>query len=233
MNSVYSLLAAILRIAPTSRSRASAGMAFGAAMPRQAPSFQSLPVAAFKVGTFGYSAAGVSFITARLLTLPASISERASGSEHGTTSTPPATRSCSPGAAPGLQDLVAGGVEVVPCSLPEARSLIDAGKVRSLAIMADAPAALYPNVPTLKAATGSDWKLGAWRGIAAPKGLPAEARDKLVGAIRKIAASKDYTEFMASRGFGVTYQGPDDFAKFMAKADTDLGATMKAVGIAK
>ena len=41
------------------------------------------------------------------------------------------------GAAPGLQDLVAGGVEFVPCSLPEARSLIDAGKVRSLAVMAD------------------------------------------------------------------------------------------------
>jgi tripartite-type tricarboxylate transporter receptor subunit TctC len=137
------------------------------------------------------------------------------------------------GAAPGLQDLVAGGVEVVPCSLPEARSLIDAGKVKSLAIMADAPAALYPNVPTLKAATGSDWKLGAWRGIAAPKGIPAEARDKLVAAIKKIAASKEYTDFMASRGFGVIYQGPDDFGKFMAKADADLGATMKAVGIAK
>jgi tripartite-type tricarboxylate transporter receptor subunit TctC len=137
------------------------------------------------------------------------------------------------GAAPGLQDLVAGGVEVVPCSLPEARSLIDAGKVKSLAVMSDAPAALYPNVPTLKAATGSDWKLGAWRGIAAPKAIPAEARDKLVAAIRKIAASKDYTDFMASRGFGVIYQGPDDFAKFMAKADADLGATMKAVGIAK
>jgi tripartite-type tricarboxylate transporter receptor subunit TctC len=137
------------------------------------------------------------------------------------------------GAAPGLQDLVAGGVEVVPCSLPEARSLIDAGKVRSLAIMADAPAALYPSVPTLKAATGSDWKLGAWRGIAAPKGIPPEARDKLVAAIRKIAAAKEYTDFMSSRGFGVIYQGPDDFAKFMAKADADLGATMKAVGIAK
>jgi tripartite-type tricarboxylate transporter receptor subunit TctC len=137
------------------------------------------------------------------------------------------------GAAPGLQDLVAGGVEIVPCSLPEARSLIDAGKVKSLAVMADAPAALYPNVPTLKAATGSDWKLGAWRGIAAPKGLPAEVRDKLVAAIKKIAASKEYTEFMASRGFGVVYLGPDEFGRFMAKSDADLGATMKAVGIVK
>ena len=75
------------------------------------------------------------------------------------------------GAAPGLQDLAAGGVEFVPCSLPEARSLIDAGKVRSLAVMGGSRASLYPNVPTLKEATGSDSATGAWRGIAAPKGL--------------------------------------------------------------
>jgi tripartite-type tricarboxylate transporter receptor subunit TctC len=137
------------------------------------------------------------------------------------------------GAAPGLQDLVAGGVEIVPCSLPEARSLIDAGKVKSLAVMADAPAALYPNVPTLKAATGSDWKLGAWRGIAAPKGIANDVRDKLVAAIKKIAASKEYNDFMSSRGFGVAYLGADEFGRFMAKSDADLGATMKAVGIAK
>ena len=137
------------------------------------------------------------------------------------------------GAAPGLQDLVAGGVQIAPVSLPEARSLIDAGKVKSLAVMADAPAGLYPNVPTLKAATGSGWTMGAWRGIAAPKNIPAEARDKLVAAIRKVAASKEYTDFMAQRGFGVIYQGPDDFAKYMAKSDADLGATMKAVGIVK
>jgi tripartite-type tricarboxylate transporter receptor subunit TctC len=132
-----------------------------------------------------------------------------------------------------LQDMVAGGVEVAPVSLPEARSLIDAGKVRSLAIMADKPSALYPNVPTLKSVTGSDWTMAAWRGIVAPKGIPADARDKLSAAVRKVAASKEYTDFMAQRGFGVIYAGPEDFGRFMAKADTDLGATMKAVGIAK
>ncbi len=137
------------------------------------------------------------------------------------------------GAAPGLQDLVAGGVEVAPVSLPEARSLIDAGKVRSLAIMADKPAALYPNVPTLKAATGSDWTMAAWRGIVAPKGIPAEARDKLSAAVRKAAASKEYTDFMASRGFGVIYAGPEEFGRFMAKADVEMGATMKAVDLVK
>jgi tripartite-type tricarboxylate transporter receptor subunit TctC len=137
------------------------------------------------------------------------------------------------GAAPGLQDMVAGGVDVAPVSLPEARSLIDAGKVKSLAIMDAKPSALYPNVPTLKSAIGSDWAIAAWRGIVAPKGIPADARDKLAAAVRKAATSKEYTDFMASRGFGVIYAGPDDFAKFMAKADTDLGATMKAVGLVK
>ena len=137
------------------------------------------------------------------------------------------------GAAPGLQDMVAGGVEVAPCSLPEARSLIDAGKVKSLAIMDAKRSALYPNVPTLKEAIGSDWTMAAWRGIVAPKGIPAEARDKLSAAVRKVAASKEYTDFMASRGFGVIYAGPEDFGRFMAKSDTDLGATMKAVGMAK
>jgi len=137
------------------------------------------------------------------------------------------------GAAPGLQDMVAGGVEVAPVSLPEARSLIDAGKVRSLAIMDEKPSALYPNVPTLKAATGSGWTMAAWRGIVAPKGIPPEARDKLSAAVRKVAASKEYTEFMASRGFGVIYAEPEAFGRFMAKADTDLGATMKAVGLVK
>jgi len=137
------------------------------------------------------------------------------------------------GAAPVLQDMVAGGIEVAPVSLPEARSLIDAGKVKSLAIMNDKPSALYPNVPTLKAATGSDWTMAAWRGIVAPKGLPAPVRDKLAEAVRKVAASKEYNEFMASRGFGVIYAGPDDFAKFMVKSNTELGATMKAVGLVK
>jgi len=137
------------------------------------------------------------------------------------------------GAAPGLQDLVAGGVQIAPVSLPEARSMIDAGKVKSLAVMASAPSALYPNVPTLKSATGSNWTMAAWRGIAAPKGIPAEANDKLVAALRKIVASKDYTEFMAKQGYGVIYAPPAEFAAFMAKSDADLGATMKAVGIVK
>jgi tripartite-type tricarboxylate transporter receptor subunit TctC len=137
------------------------------------------------------------------------------------------------GAAPGLQDLVAGGVEVVPCSIPEARSLIDAGKVRSLAIMDASPSSLYPNVPPLKAALGTDWTMAAWRGMAAPKGIAKDVEATLVDAVKKAYDSADYKKFMADRGFGVIYMPPAEFAKFMEKSSNDLGATMKAVGIVK
>ncbi|MBL8670988.1 MAG: tripartite tricarboxylate transporter substrate binding protein, partial [Alphaproteobacteria bacterium] len=127
------------------------------------------------------------------------------------------------GAAPGLQDLVAGGVDIVPCSIPEARSLIDAGKVRGLAIMDPKPDPIFPNMPTLKAALGSDWTVAAWRGIVAPKGLPKDIADKLTAAVKAAYDSKEYKDFMAQRGFGVVWAAPADFAKFMVKSSDDLG----------
>jgi tripartite-type tricarboxylate transporter receptor subunit TctC len=137
------------------------------------------------------------------------------------------------GAAPGLQDLVAGGVEFAPVSLPEARSLIDAGKVKSLAVMASSRSALFPNVPTLKEATGSDWATGAWRGIAAPKGLPPAVAARLEPSVKKAYDSKEYKDFMAQRGFGMLWGNSGEFASFMAKGDADMKAVMTAVGIAK
>ena len=137
------------------------------------------------------------------------------------------------GAAPGMQDMVAGGVEVVPCSIPEARPMIDAGKARALVIMDANPPALYPNVPTLKKELGSNWQIAAWRVIAAPKGIPAEAQKTLTTALKKVYDSKDYKEFMASRGFGVVWADPQETAKFMAASDANLGGALKAVGLAK
>ena len=137
------------------------------------------------------------------------------------------------GAAPGMQDMIAGGVDVVPCSIPEARPMIDAGKARALAIMDANPPALYPNVPTLKKELGSDWAIAAWRVIAAPKSIPADAQKTLVGALKKVYDSKEYKDFMASRGFGVVWADPEGTVKFMAASDASLGNALKAVGLAK
>jgi tripartite-type tricarboxylate transporter receptor subunit TctC len=136
------------------------------------------------------------------------------------------------GAAPAMNDLAAGGIEFVTCSLPESRALIDAGKARPLAIMAKSPAALYPKVPTLKSLTGSDWTIGAWRGIAGPKGMPADISAKLSAALKKIYDSQDYQNFMAQRGLGMIYADGKGFGEFMAKGDADMGVVMKSLGLA-
>ncbi|MFM9993900.1 MAG: tripartite tricarboxylate transporter substrate binding protein [Burkholderiaceae bacterium] len=137
------------------------------------------------------------------------------------------------GAAPAMNDLAAGGIEFVTCSLPEARALIDAGKAKPLAIMSNQPSGLYPNTPTLKAASGSNWTIGAWRGIAAPKGLPADVQAKLGAVLKKIYDSQDYQGFMQQRGFGVVYADAKGFEQFMAKGDADMGVVMKSLGLAK
>ena len=137
------------------------------------------------------------------------------------------------GAAPGMQDMIAGGVDVVPCSIPEARPMIDAGKARALAIMDANPPALYPGVPTLKKELGTNWAIAAWRVIAAPKGIAAGTQKTLVAALKKVYDSKEYKDFMASRGFGVMWADPQGTTKFMADSDASLGAALKAVGLAK
>jgi len=137
------------------------------------------------------------------------------------------------GAAPAMNDLAAGGIEFVTCSLPESRALIDAGKARPLTIMANQPSGLYPNVPTLKTATGSNWAIGAWRGIAGPKGLPADVQGKIGAVLKKIYDSPDYQGFMQQRGFGVVYADAKGFEQFMAKGDADMGTVMKSLGLAK
>jgi tripartite-type tricarboxylate transporter receptor subunit TctC len=135
--------------------------------------------------------------------------------------------------AAGLLDLVAGGVDLVPGSHPEGRSLIDAGKVKSLAVLDDKPSRLYPDVPTGMQAIGTSWSMGAWRGIGAPKNLPKAIEARLQAAVKKAYGSKEFEEFMAQRGFGMRWAGPEEFAAFMAREDEQMGAVMKAVGVAK
>ena len=47
--------------------------------------------------------------------------------------------------------------------------------------------------------------------------------DRLVAAVKKAYDSKEYKDFMVSRGFGVKYLPPAEFAAFMAKTDAETG----------
>src|SRR4029079_8923704 len=137
------------------------------------------------------------------------------------------------GAAPAMQDLAAGGLDLTTCSVPEARAMIDAGKARTRAVMSQKRTTLFPDVPTLKEAMSIDYTTGAWRGFAAPKGVPAEVAQKLTATLQKIYDSKEYKDFMSSRGFGTVWADAAGYATFMEKSDQQMGTAMKAAGIAK
>ncbi len=137
------------------------------------------------------------------------------------------------GAAPAMQDLAAGGLDFTTCSVPEARAMLDAGRARSLAVMAPERLSAFPNIPTLKEAMGVDYNTGAWRGIAGPTGLPEQVRSTMDVALDKVFKSKEYQDFLNARGFGAVYANATGFATHLADADRSLGDAMKAAGLAK
>lgn len=139
----------------------------------------------------------------------------------------------SEGAAPGLQDLAAGGVDFATASLPEGRALMDAGKVKPIAIFAAQRDPNLPDVPTFKEATGVDWVIGSWRGISAPKGTPDNIVQQLQAAIAKVVEQPEYKNFMIKSGYEMQWTAGADFEAFMANSDQQIGETLKAVGLAK
>lgn len=139
----------------------------------------------------------------------------------------------SKGSSAGLQELVAEGVDVVTSSVVEASGLIEAGKVKALAVMSSERVGAFPNVPTLWEVGGPEWSAASWRGIVAPAGLEQDKADRLEEAMEKVWNSDEFQNFMKGRGFGLTYLPNEDFAAWMRNSDASLGATMSAVGLAK
>jgi tripartite-type tricarboxylate transporter receptor subunit TctC len=138
----------------------------------------------------------------------------------------------SSGAAPALQELVAGRVQVVTVSLAEGRPLIEAGKIRALATMAEKRDPAFPNVPTLKE-LGLNYSMGTWRGVALPKGTSPAIVASYEKAISKIVKSKEFVDFMNQGSFGIVYKGSADFGKFLAEQDELMGVLTKEAGITK
>jgi len=139
----------------------------------------------------------------------------------------------SEGAAPGLQDLAAGGVQIATASLPEAEALMGAGLIRPLAVFSAARMPNAPDVRTFNEATGKEFTMGSWRGLVAPAGVPQDRVDVLTAALTKVMQNPDYTGFMEGRGYAMQWTTGADFEAFMKTSDATLGGTLKAVGLAK
>jgi tripartite-type tricarboxylate transporter receptor subunit TctC len=137
------------------------------------------------------------------------------------------------GAGPAMQDLAASGIDIVTCSVPEAKAMIDAGKALSLAVMAPQRNPQFKDVPTLNESLGINYSVGAWRGIAAPKNLPADITTKLTAELKRAFDSKEFQDFMSGRGFGTVWADPAAFVKFMDDGDKAMGTAMTAAGLKK
>ncbi len=128
---------------------------------------------------------------------------------------------------------MSGGIDIVCCSVPEARSLLDSGTIRCLGLMAEKRLSMpgLEGYPTLKE-QGSDWTLAGWRGLGVPRGTPPEIRERLVSALRRIVTGEvkyngqTFPEYMDGEGFDRTWRATDDFAAFLAAG---LGACCLAV----
>jgi len=134
------------------------------------------------------------------------------------------------GAAAALQEMVAGGFHVVPCSVPEAGSLIEAGLVKGLAVFGDERLEAFPDIPTLEEETGLELELGAWRGLVAPAGLPEDIASQLEAAMEDIFNDEDFRSTMTSRGFGLRWRDSEAFRQFMLSEQESVRAIIGDLG---
>jgi tripartite-type tricarboxylate transporter receptor subunit TctC len=105
-------------------------------------------------------------------------------------------------------------------------------QVRVLAISGERRLPSLPDVPTFKE-SGVDLAMTLWRGIAAPKGTPAEAIARLERAFVGAAQSAEYREFAARMGATVEVMGARDFDRFMVADDREIAALMEQIGLKK
>jgi tripartite-type tricarboxylate transporter receptor subunit TctC len=136
----------------------------------------------------------------------------------------------SEGAAPALQELVAGGIGVSTASLVENQTMIEAGRAKAIGVMAEERDPKFPDVPTLRE-QGIDFTMAAWRGIAGPEGMPEDVVSELSCHLDDVVHSPGYKEFMGTAGFGIEWRNAQEFAAFMAEQDAEKGAIMRSAGL--
>jgi tripartite-type tricarboxylate transporter receptor subunit TctC len=137
------------------------------------------------------------------------------------------------GGAPALQDVVSGGIEMATCSVVEARALLEAGRVRTLAVMSEKRLDQFPQVPTLKEALGSDWTMSTWFAVLGPKGMDEAAAARLLAATKKAHDSQAFKEFVQQRGYTPVWNEGADFDAFAAKWEHGLAELVGDLGLRK
>ncbi|WP_336824184.1 tripartite tricarboxylate transporter substrate binding protein [Sporosarcina sp. USHLN248] len=119
------------------------------------------------------------------------------------------------GAAPAVTALVGGHIDAVTVSPAEVKTQLDAGNLKTLAVMSDKRSDIIPDVPTFAEAGLESETIATWRGITVPKDTPNEIVSILEDAFLKAAEEENFKKFMSSNGLGIELKDSKEFTSFM------------------
>lgn len=135
------------------------------------------------------------------------------------------------GSAPSLQDLVGGQVQMTFDTITALMPLIEAGRVKPLAIATAERSALVPNLPTVAESGFPGFTGGTWFGVMAPRGTPPEVVEKLSLAIRDSLNSPEIAEQLSQRGFIPTPRDPAGLTEQIQKESARWKAVQEKIDL--
>ena len=116
------------------------------------------------------------------------------------------------GGEPAMTDVVAGQIDMLFSTLLQSHGLIQAGKLRALAVTTAMRSPALPQVPTMQEGGVPGYEVNPWYGIAAPAGTPPAIAHKLSREIARIVRLPDVIQRMATDGSEPVGSTPEQFA---------------------
>lgn len=121
------------------------------------------------------------------------------------------------GAGPAMQSAIAGHTPIAFSALPPAAPMVQAGKLRALAVTSAKRSAALPNVPTMTEAGVPGQESETMQGIFVPAGTPPAIVKQLHDAIVEVMALPDVQAKCAQLGFDVVADTPEEFSAYIRK----------------
>ena len=120
------------------------------------------------------------------------------------------------GGAPAMSDLLGGQVEASFMNINTGYANIKAGKLKALAVTSSKRSPLLPDVPTMEELGVKGLTVYSWQAFAAPKGLPADIRNKLHDALIAGLNDPQVKARLLDLGFEIVGSKPEQFTAFQA-----------------
>ena len=119
------------------------------------------------------------------------------------------------GAAPAMNDLLAGQVGVKMDTIATSTPHIKTGKLKALAIASLKRSPLMPDVPTVAESGVPGYQGILWMGVLAPAGTPPAIVAQLHAAIAAFTRQEEFQQLMEKDGVEVVGSDPAAFAKLI------------------